>query len=355
MNSVQDNLPEFYKKLKIFGADVPHREFINTATTNKAASVLHQGETVHRKLGIVPRVIHETGHEYLSDAKATPQFSKIMVVDEASYECSKLHHFIDIYTPESKIIHVGDMNQLKAVGSKFSVFDQGHDTASLTIPMRQDPDSDLYKLCQHLRDCVINGTKPKWFRGEGIHLHGNDTWAKAVNKSLLSGEDAKIIAYKNTTVDGYNGAALKILNKDMFDIGNTVISGGYVEGKLYAEQEVHIHSAELIKETHGGVEMNMVVINRIYVMPLDKRFYAVMKRLAKQQDWGTYYRMKNNYAQFRPGYALTSYKSQGSSYDKVFVDLPDIYSSGAYNLDSMLRQLYVAISRAKTEVHLYGG
>lgn len=59
------------------------------------------------------------------------------------------------------------------------------------------------------------------------------------------------------------------------------------------------------------------------------------------------------------GFAITSHKSQGSTYDMVFVDLNDmIYDKNLCvyrNIDDLLRRLYVACSRAKTNLILCYG
>lgn len=54
------------------------------------------------------------------------------------------------------------------------------------------------------------------------------------------------------------------------------------------------------------------------------------------------------------GFAVTSHRAQGSTYDNVFVDANDIiYDKNGYiysNIDEMLRRLYVACSRAHKEL-----
>jgi ATP-dependent exoDNAse (exonuclease V) alpha subunit len=70
------------------------------------------------------------------------------------------------------------------------------------------------------------------------------------------------------------------------------------------------------------------------------------------QDWKPYYDLKDNFADFRPRDACTVHKSQGSTKDLVLVDLNNI---GSCNFTVMTaRMLYVAISRARHRVILYG-
>ena len=59
------------------------------------------------------------------------------------------------------------------------------------------------------------------------------------------------------------------------------------------------------------------------------------------------------------GFAITSHKSQGSTYDTVFVDVNDMvydrYGAPYSNQDDLLRRLYVACSRARKELILCYG
>ena len=59
------------------------------------------------------------------------------------------------------------------------------------------------------------------------------------------------------------------------------------------------------------------------------------------------------------GFALTSHKSQGSTFDTVFVDVNDIVfdSNGRVwnNVEEINRRLYVACSRCKNKLYLRYG
>lgn len=113
--------------------------------------------------------------------------------------------------------------------------------------------------------------------------------------------------------------------------------------------------------------------------------YTIMKYISVIQDlindaktasggtraskWKQYYNFKENYllaTNIKKGnqivysrdidyaFAITANKSQGSTYDNVFVDLNDICFTNTgmlrENKDEILRRLYVAISRARHEV-----
>ena len=63
-------------------------------------------------------------------------------------------------------------------------------------------------------------------------------------------------------------------------------------------------------------------------------------------------KLKNKFPDLRTRAAATVYKAQGSTHDSVFIDLDDI---GKCRNDNLLaRMLYVAISRARSQVLLTG-
>ena len=127
----------------------------------------------------------------------------------------------------------------------------------------------------------------------------------------------------------------------------------------------HVYG-ETIKHKVNGQE---VIINGIITAFLPDNYKdakILMKKLAKEANskeiqndpkrkkelWEEYFNIKDTWLDLRSQYASTVHKAQGSSYDKVFIDLDDI---GRCNIASdVARMLYVAISRAKKKVILSG-
>ena len=83
-----------------------------------------------------------------------------------------------------------------------------------------------------------------------------------------------------------------------------------------------------------------------------ERVNFAKKVLSKQKEWADYYELRDTYADLREKSACTVYKSQGSTYDFVFVDLDNIGTS--FDAGQVARMLFVAISRARSKVYLYG-
>ena len=328
------------------GGNVPGTCFEVTATTNKAATQINNAKTIHKLLGVKPNM---TGG--LDDRKASMLSHSILLIDEASYISEELFTLIKKWTRNCKIIFIGDKYQLRAVGCPFSIFEQGLPSATLDIPMRQDENSELYKLCRYLRQCVIDQVLPDWSLWVGktdIIIHDDTTYVSAVTNAFLAEEDTRILTYHNHVVDTYNDAVMGILGKQsMYEHGTKLVSRKYTKDLLYSEQEILVHSWS--DATEGG--RGMIRINDTYDCPLGDWYKNSLKALKHKKDWFNFYRLQEQYCEFSLGYSLTTYKSQGSTYDNVFVDVRDIMK--CRELDTLLRQLYVGISRARTKVHLY--
>ena len=61
---------------------------------------------------------------------------------------------------------------------------------------------------------------------------------------------------------------------------------------------------------------------------------------------------ENRWVDLRAAYACTVNKSQGSTFDKVFIDIDDI--ARCNNGEQIARLMYVAVSRARNTVYLTG-
>lgn len=69
----------------------------------------------------------------------------------------------------------------------------------------------------------------------------------------------------------------------------------------------------------------------------------------RKQTWGLYFSLEDTFAQVDYGYAMTVHKSQGSTFDHVYVDVPDLLSSGGMQQ----RILYTAVTRPAKSLTFY--
>ena len=164
---------------------------------------------------------------------------------------------------------------------------------------------------------------------------------------------SKILAIKNRTVNNYSAALFKAKNgREKFTDKDVVINNHYVPG-LATDEEVTIDHIRYGVNNNGVAGANVVINSKQYFLP-DK--VSNIKKLFKQYtamgEYGKANAIKNTWVDLRPNFALTIHKSQGSTYDEVFIDLDDMKS--IKDLRELAKLLYVAMSRAKYRVILSG-
>lgn len=117
--------------------------------------------------------------------------------------------------------------------------------------------------------------------------------------------------------------------------------------------EVAIDPNVSIQVRYGDLETALGGLYPRVPIPVDRAHLTALKRYyAKDKNWERYFFLKGTFPELRQRDASTVYKAQGSSIDTVFIDLSDI--STCRNADQAARMLYVAPSRARKRVILYG-
>jgi ATP-dependent exoDNAse (exonuclease V) alpha subunit len=322
-------------------------------STNKAASVLNNSTTVHKMFGLIPRKDYNTGKSFTATTSRTKDVGNdLIVIDEASMLDKPLLKIIDEYTKEAKVIFVGDEYQLAPIGStKVPVFSQGFSGTTLDEPMRHDKDSHLFKEICKLRKAVIKGEFYQVKEGEGITFLNGAGFKEAIVSSFKNQHDARILAYTNGQVEGYNGYIRKQLHGvTEFRTGDLVVAANCCDEKTKVEQTYRI----------TDMQGNYVSLDdgNTYKVPADKKAWfkhiKAAEREAKQDgNWRPVFELKETFLDIRDGFSCTVNKSQGSTYNKVFIDAQNLHT--CRNMHTLLRLLYVAVSRAREEVFIYKG
>lgn len=375
-------MPYYRQACQLMGYKEVMNQLNLTATTNKAAEVLkglmnHETSTIHSLLGLKVYDDYETGKQVISRGREHKVLAnRLIIIDEASMIDRELYRMLQESTLSTcKIIYVGDHCQLAPVGEKLSPVFANPDipTVKLLTPVRNANQPALMDLCAQLRATVETGIwKPIQAVPGVIEYQDPDTAMREVEQVFKTeGADARILAYTNAQVKGYNEAVRALrgytarFHQDELVVNNTGIMIPGSKNFLFAEREfrvasvgadisdfevgdtkIQIYQITLKDANYGGV----VTVKQ----PVDLDHYeACVKFFKKNQMWREYYRLKNNFPDLRPRDASTVYKAQGSTFDRVYVDLTNIGTSNM--ADQAARMVYVAISRAKSKVLLYGG
>jgi exodeoxyribonuclease-5 len=367
------NLEEFLKPAQLLlGEPLTLRPYL-TATTNEAATVLSNstGEvasTVHKAFKMHFKQNYQTGKLDLMTTNAQKLWNSLVVVDEASMCNTLLRRAINEHTCEkSKILYVGDNQQLAAVNSKCDIFTSGLSGAHLTTNVRQ-AGNEIAALGLRFKDAVIDGNMPELDGVSTEHIkyvNGAEFKELVENRFHIDNYigDRRILAYHNSTVIEYNDFIRELQNgfigyrEDEYLVTNNTISKGETTIAKNNE-EVQINSISRTSDYLGmeGHTMDVIGSGGVttgFVPDNPRQAKRIINQYKKDKDWSNMFKVQDYILDLRPRFASTVHKAQGGTLSEVYIDLNDIGSSNA-GVRGKARALYVAITRAKDRVYLYG-
>ncbi|EGE23137.1 ATP-dependent DNA helicase [Moraxella catarrhalis] len=370
LKSVIDNYKAIKELNKIINMPTTQIRWEFTAMTHKAARVLSQViklpvNTLHHELRIRPL---KYGYYFCGyDLYLEPSMDKkIIVVDEASYIDSEVLNYIcELVSKEPKLqfILIGDPYQLPPVGMDHApVFNAGFKTVHLEQSVRQSNTPHLAQTVNTLRQAATQGKLHiiKADNKEVLYLD-KKTWDKQIISTFNQGISAKVIQYTNHQVQASN----KKINRQLtgnreIKVGDTmIIHGKLLDGSIVplddevtvlgidgyhpnGTSELQLPYYELCLEDNSGIVHHRLVIQ-------DHKAYTGFAAQHKTLRSGPPYIWHLRYA-----YACTVHKSQGSTYDEVFINLNSYRSVYKNNPAMALKLLYVAVSRARNKVYFTG-
>ena len=378
-------IPEYQNACQLLGKPSVYDTVTMTATTNKAAEVLSVAtnrptQTIHSYLGLIVYDDYATGKSILKKTRSwTVHQNEIIFIDEASMIDTDLLKLIHEGTKDCKIVYVGDHCQLAPVMESLSpIYKKNFPFYELTEPMRNNGQPALQAICKQLRETVETGIfKPIKLVPGVIDLLDDQQMENEV-KTHFSNPDNnyRIVAYTNKRVIDYNNyiremrsytlpyeTGENLVNNNAFTIPN----GKRIETISVEDRvkllEVSAEDQIIIDRDAYGNDVTLDIVRakilthygKIYIvsLPTNKTHYRKLINYYKnQKNWIKYFELKNNYMDLRPEDASTVHKSQGSTFDTVFIDLSDL--STCRQPDMAARLLYVAFTRARNRVVLYG-
>lgn len=370
-------IPQYFDTCALMGIKPLYNTVDMTATTNKAADVLgistnQPTSTIQSFLNLKVKDDYGTGESKLiKTSNWCIHYNKIIFVDEASMIDRALLENIRAGTCNCKIIYVGDHCQLAPVKEPLSpIYKQDIPFYELTEPMRNNGQPALMHLCDQMRDTVEGGNFYDIFTVTGVIDYMDASQMEAYIESTFkdSNHDQRILAYTNQRVTQYNDLVRQIRNiTDPYVVGEIMVNNSAIQLKdsmLSVEEEVTILSVpsqtEMVEVTASqSLEVYNIDVHTRFCgdqtiqVPVDRKYFnELLKYYSNQKNWNRYFFLKNHFPDLRPRDASTIHKSQGSTYDTVVIDLGNI--STCHNANQVARMLYVAVSRARNRVILFG-
>lgn len=258
---------------------------------------------------------------------------------------------------------IGDPAQLAPVKYNTTpVFNAGFPTVRLTEVVRQAKGNPIIDLSTMFRETVQTGEFFS-FKPDGQHIQhmSREDFDRAVTTEFTDPDwhdkKAKVLAWTNKTVVAYNQAIRNLAKgSPVFHSGDYAICNQYIHTK---ECQLKTDQTVLITDIVPAVECDVsgwkVTLDNRHEAFLPNSLEAKKQRLKDAEaalDSQTVYHINKHWIDLRAAYACTINKSQGSTYDKVFIDLDDLKRCNQPNI--LARLLYVAVSRARYQVIFTG-
>lgn len=388
-NLIDEVLPMYFETCQLMGIEPLYHTVSMTATTNKAAEVLGKqtgrpAETVHSFFGLKVADDYSTGESKVTKSNNWYVHSGlILFIDEASMIDTPLYDLIQEGTIGCKIVYVGDKDQLAPVKEQLSpVYKRPMPMFELLEPMRTSI-PELQALNQQMRDVVQSGRivedefgKDVWVYDftpiqvvPGIidWLDGPEYEQEIINSFSGNQSEDVILAYTNNRVVEYNSFIRDIRGLPYeFQPGETLAANNaprFGKYSMSVEDEIEIISVEDHTEMHefpmqAKLEVRYALVQNAYLeqyrvpLPVDRAHYhELIKYYKRIKNWQAFFKLKQQYPDLRQRDARTVYKAQGSSHPVVYIDAGNL--STCHNPSQVARQLYVAVSRARTRVVFY--
>lgn len=299
----------------------------------------------------------------------------LVVCDEGSMlnEIVMAHLERKIKFTGTKVLLAGDKEQLPPVGEDESCIWKRF-KPSFTLDKVERHDSDILAFVQSIR---ANPNPVFKSVGSDVTVYDESTEdaflgeiERLAKEGVFHAGDAKAIAWRNVTVDTLNfiirdAYAGKDIN-DRWVVGDRVIMAAPInsaDGKdtlATTDEEGVIRNIGFDRHPKYpqfrvyklDVDMDYgdsLVLNVIHEDSEDD-LKDYLDSLAAKKQWKMFWDCKDAFHQIKLAFALTSHRSQGSTFLHVFIDSNDIMLNR--KVDERSKCLYVAASRASKKLHI---
>lgn len=370
-----------------------NREIVLTAFSNKATKVLAKmadrwqldidAMTCCKLLGLSPVIDEESGNQVFQiDRRQRSQIDRyqLVIVDECSMVNEELWRLLvdaitDLYR-STQILFVGDPAQLPPVNeSESSCFREVILKSELTEVVRYG--GAIGVIAEDLRQNLERDRLPRFQTDtntdytEGCFVMPRRDWEALMLKAfksdayLANSDQVRALAYTNRRVAQLN----RLIRRAIY--GATALQ--YVPGERLIASSPCLEEEAIILPTSAECEVLEARRGRQGEWPVwflsietdigDFRTLQVLHEsgqreldikldfLARERRWLEFWDLKQRFHDVDYAYSLTIHKSQGSTFQDVFVDVPSMRVN--QNAIERNQLCYVAFTRAAKRLFLY--
>ena len=363
-------LEDFMQTVRLIDPSAPDYIVALTATTNKAAEAFAQlsGQavtTIHSFLGLRVQTDYSTGKSSLVSKHHERKRGYLLFIDEASYVDSDLLSLIFQLTEKCKIVFMGDPAQLTPVmASNTPVFSSHFQGAHLDQVVRQAENNPIVDLSTRFRNTVNTGEFFNFIPdGKAIKHLSREAFNMAIQDEFIRPDwryqDSKILAWTNKCTIDYNHAVRDHVKGDPnFQVGDYAVVNKFVTdmGGVSFKTDQLVLITEISEETQQyGVKGHFFTLDgrsSLFCPSSLAEKNALIKHSRVNNAVSTLANIETRWVDLRAAFACTINKAQGSTFDRVFIDLDDIRRCNSG--DQIARMLYVGVSRARHQVFFTG-
>jgi len=340
--------------IKAFLKNNPQTKIVCAAPTGKAAQRMEEStgraaKTIHRMLEYKPT----DGMLKCMKNEQDPIQADIIIVDESSMiDLLLFQHLLQAVNPYTKVIFVGDVNQLPSVGAGNVLNDLIESnvvtTVRLTQVFRQAADSPIVSNAYKINDGIMPDFNETDFTFSES-FSDKETADEVINLYLskISEEGESIDTVQILTpMKRKTCCGSKYLNKIIQEKVNPSKGYQYEIKYSFGQETDYWRLGDKViqlknnyeKECYNGTVGHIVAVN-----------YKTETISVKFEDKVIDFTGREEITELELAYALTIHKSQGSEYKTIIVPVVNDHKNMlAKNL------LYTAVTRAKQNVHTLG-
>lgn len=312
----------------------------------------------------------------------------ILIVDESSMVSNDLLGFIEENLTQSKlksVLFIGDPYQLPPVDSGVNGVENLPKQHLLTQIVRQAQDSYIKVIANELKESIKNKKyqplseifSAERYPNLKIFYEEKDFLEDFSSKDKWYECNNIVVSYTNSNVDKFNRIIrYKFWQDKGIEANDAVINGDLLVfndsyGRKFQNSElitvvnttkewdeiINISYWDCIDSTGRGfkvIDPSYTVQYNEYVTQLANKARSIKNDdLLRRKSWRHYFATKETYADMKYIFASTIHKSQGSTHNVVYIDMPSILSL-VYReeFDIAYRLLYVAITRASKDIKI---